>query len=43
VGYLSKRTGSYVGGVLYLGVSALIAAGMILSLRATKSTGVKAQ
>ena len=36
VGYLSKQTGSYVGGVLYLGMSALVAAVMILSLRAAK-------
>jgi len=33
VGYLSKRTGSYVAGVSYLSLSAVIAAGMILSLR----------
>lgn len=36
VGYLSKATGSFFGGVLYLSLSALTAAGIILSLRATK-------
>ena len=36
VGYLSKRTGSYVAGVLYLSLSAFIAAGMILLLRVRK-------
>ena len=36
VGYLSKRTNSYVGGVLYLSLSALVAAGFVLSLRATR-------
>jgi len=38
VGYLSKRTNSYVGGVLYLSLSALVAAGFVLSLRATRKT-----
>jgi len=36
VGYLSKRTNSYAGGVLYLSLSALVAAGLVLSLRATR-------
>jgi MFS transporter, ACS family, tartrate transporter len=36
VGYLSKATGSFFGGVLYLSLSAMVAAGLILSLRATK-------
>ncbi|MDX6383345.1 MAG: transporter, family, tartrate transporter [Blastocatellia bacterium] len=36
VGYLSKRTNSYVGGVIYLSLSALVAAGLVLSLRATR-------
>jgi len=36
VGYLSRVTGSYIGGVLYLSLSALIASGLILSLRATR-------
>lgn len=36
VGYLSKKTDSYYGGILYLSLSALIAAGLILSLRATR-------
>ncbi|HEY8187612.1 MAG TPA: MFS transporter [Pyrinomonadaceae bacterium] len=38
VGKLSTRTNSYVGGVLYLSVSALVAAVLILSLRATRKT-----
>ncbi|HEY6806357.1 MAG TPA: MFS transporter [Pyrinomonadaceae bacterium] len=38
VGYLSTRTGSYYGGVLYLSASALLAAFMILALRATRKT-----
>jgi len=33
VGYISNRTGSFLGGLLYLSVSAVVAAGMILSLR----------
>lgn len=33
VGYLSNKTGSFFGGLLYLSVSAVVAAGMILSLR----------
>lgn len=36
VGYLSTRTGSYFGGILYLSASALIASFLILSLRATR-------
>ena len=36
VGYLSQATNSFLGGVLYLGASALVAACLILSLRATK-------
>src|SRR5437016_10603661 len=36
VGFLSKATGSYFGGVLYLSVSALVAAVFVLSIRATK-------
>jgi ACS family tartrate transporter-like MFS transporter len=40
VGYLSKKTGSYLGGVLYLSASALLASMLILSLRATKGRTV---
>ncbi len=36
VGFLSKETGSYFGGVLYLSASALVAAVLVLSIRATK-------
>jgi MFS transporter, ACS family, tartrate transporter len=36
VGYLSNKTGSFISGVLYLALSALIASVMILSLRASK-------
>jgi D-galactonate transporter len=36
VGYLSKRTNSFIGGMLYLSVSAFLAAGLVLSLRATR-------
>jgi MFS transporter, ACS family, tartrate transporter len=36
VGYVSNATHSFSGGVLYLSVSALVAAGLILSLRATR-------
>jgi sugar phosphate permease len=36
VGYLNEATHSFVSGVLYLSVSALVAAGLIISLRATK-------
>jgi MFS transporter, ACS family, tartrate transporter len=37
VGYLSKRTNSFIGGVLYLSLSAFLAAGLVLSLRVTRS------
>lgn len=37
VGYLSRQTNSFVAGVLYLSLSALLAAGFILSLRAPGS------
>ena len=40
VGYLSTKTGSYYGGVLYLAASALIAACLILALRTTRKTSV---
>ena len=43
VGYLSKKTGSYLGGVLYLSASALVASMLILSLRATKRKTVPQQ
>lgn len=36
VGYLSQKTNSFLGGILYLSLSALVAAGLILCLRATK-------
>jgi MFS transporter, ACS family, tartrate transporter len=36
VGYVSKATDSFIGGVLYLAASALVAAFLILSVRATK-------
>ncbi len=36
VGYLSKKTGSYYGGILYLAASALVASFLILALRATR-------
>ncbi len=39
VGYLSTRTGSYYGGILYLSASAMVAAFLILSLRATRKGG----
>jgi len=43
VGYISKKTGSYFYGMLYLSISALIASFLILSLRATrKEAAVKA-
>jgi nitrate/nitrite transporter NarK len=38
VGYLSVKTGSYVSGMLYLALSAIFAAIMILSLRAARKT-----
>ena len=37
VGYLSRRTNSFINGVLYLSLSALLAAGFVLSLRASRS------
>ena len=37
VGYLSKRTNSFIGGVLYLSLSGFLAAGLVLSLRAARS------
>jgi len=40
VGYLSRKTGSYLGGILYLSASALVAAMLILSLRATRQRPV---
>ncbi len=40
VGYLSQATGSFFWGVLYLSLSALVAAALILSLRATKQRRV---
>src|SRR6266478_948729 len=36
VGYVSNATNSYLGGILYLSFSALVAAGFVLSIRATK-------
>jgi len=36
VGYLSKKTGSYLGGILYLSLSALIASFLILALQTTR-------
>src|SRR6266850_438826 len=40
VGYLSRKTGSYFGGILYLSASALVASMLILSLRATRKIRV---
>jgi len=37
VGLVSKATNSYFGGILYLSFSALVAAGFVLSIRATKA------
>jgi ACS family tartrate transporter-like MFS transporter len=37
VGYLSTLTGSYVGGMVYLSLSALVASGLVLSIRATRA------
>jgi D-galactonate transporter len=42
VGYLSRTTGSLFAGVLYLSLSALAAAALILSLRATKRPDAEA-
>ena len=38
VGYLNKATGSFFAGMLYLSLSALVAAALILSLRVTRKT-----
>jgi ACS family tartrate transporter-like MFS transporter len=40
VGYVSQATNSYLGGILYLSFSALVAAGFVLSIRATKARRV---
>jgi len=40
VGFLSTKTGSYYGGVIYLSISALVAAFLILSIRATRKSTV---
>src|SRR6266567_2606729 len=40
VGYLSKATGSFVSGALCLSLSAMIAAGLVLTMRATKKSAV---
>jgi ACS family tartrate transporter-like MFS transporter len=40
VGFLEKSTGSLFAGVLYLSLSAIIAAGLILSLRSAKQYGL---
>jgi len=37
VGYLSTLTGSFFAGVVYLSLSALVAAVLVLSIRATRS------
>jgi ACS family tartrate transporter-like MFS transporter len=37
VGYLNTRTNSFLGGMLYLSFSALVGAGLILTLRSAKS------
>src|SRR5258706_8772907 len=38
VGYLSKATGSFISGAICLSLSALIAAALVLSIRATKKS-----
>jgi len=38
VGYISQVTNSFLGGVVYLALSALVAAGLIISLRATRTS-----
>jgi len=43
VGFIDTRTHSFVGGVMYLSASALIAACLVLSVRATKKTQVTEQ
>lgn len=40
VGYLSKMTNSFLGGVSYLSASALVAAVLVLSIRATRRSRV---
>ena len=40
VGYLSRRTNSFVAGVCYLAFSALLAAGFILCLRPVRRAGI---
>ena len=40
VGYLSKATHSFTGGVLYLSVCAVLAAGFVLSLRISERTKI---
>lgn len=40
VGYLSTMTGSFLGGVLYLSLSALVAAVLVLAIRANRSDRV---
>jgi D-galactonate transporter len=42
VGYINQATGSFFGGMLYLSISALLAAGCILSLRIPKQRRVLA-
>jgi MFS transporter, ACS family, tartrate transporter len=37
VGYLSQATHSFLGGVIYLALSALVASGLVISLRATRA------
>ena len=37
VGYLNERTHSFIGGMLYLSLSAIVGAGLILTLRHKKS------
>ena len=43
VGYLSTLTGSFLGGVLYLSLSALVAAALVLSIRAAKREKLRAE
>src|SRR5262249_40911358 len=38
VGYISKQTHSFIGGILYLSFSALLASIFVLSLRATRKS-----
>jgi hypothetical protein len=37
IGYLSTKTGSYTGGLLYLVVSGLVGSALVLSLRPHRS------